>query len=317
MSALAAVFSHDYLREAFLAGTFVALAAGLVGYLLVLRAQVFTADALSHVSFTGALAALALGLDLRAGLFATTVLVAVGMAAAGRRGKPDDVAIGGAFAWVLGLGVLLLTVYTTRRSAGNGAASVTVLFGSVFGIGHGRAITAAAIGLGVCLLLALVARPLIFASLDETVAAVRGVPVRLLGFGFLALTAVAAAEATQVVGSLLILGLVAAPAGAAARLVGNPYRALPLSGALAVGSVWLGLTVSSLLPVLPPSFAILAVATALLLAALATDHLRHRWSARSHPAAGGHCAQPPPAQLRHAPIRDRPSCVDTSRPAGR
>ncbi|GIL25852.1 metal ABC transporter permease [Actinocatenispora comari] len=281
MSALATMFSHAYLREAFLAGTFVALAAGLVGYLLVLRAQVFTADALSHVSFTGAFAALALGLDLRVGLFATTVLVGLGMAAAGRRAKPDDVVIGGAFAWVLGLGVLLLTLYTTRRSAGNGAASVTVLFGSVFGIGHGRAVAAAAIGLGVCLLLAIVARPLIFASLDETVAAVRGVPVRLLGFGFLALTAVAAAEATQVVGSLLILGLVAAPAGAAARLVGNPYRALPLSGALAVLSVWAGLTIAYLVPVLPPSFAILAVATGLLVAALLTGRLRRRSRRRS------------------------------------
>lgn len=283
MTTLATMFSHAYLREAFLAGTFVGLAAGLVGYVLVLRAQVFTADALSHVSFTGAFAALALGFDLRVGLFATTVLVALGMAAAGRRAKPDDVVIGGAFAWVLGLGVLLLTIYTTSRSASNGAASVTVLFGSVFGLSHGRALTAAAIGLGICLLMAIIARPLIFASLDETVAAVRGVPVRLLGFGFLALTAVAAAEATQVVGSLLILGLVAAPAGAAARLVANPYRALPVSGALAVLSVWVGLTIAYLVPVLPPSFTILAVATTLLLAAVSAQRRRHP---RTHPAAG-------------------------------
>ncbi|GIL25366.1 metal ABC transporter permease [Actinocatenispora comari] len=285
MTTLVTMFSHAYLWEAFLAGTFVALAAGLVGYLLVLRAQVFTADALSHVSFTGAFAALALGLDLRVGLFAMTIMVGLGMAAAGRRAKPDDVVIGGAFAWILGLGVLLLTIYTTRRSAGNGAASVTVLFGSVFGLSRSRALTAAAIALGICLIIAVIARPLIFASLDETVAAVRGVPVRLLGFGFLALTGVAAAEATQVVGSLLILGLVAAPAGAAARLVANPYRALPASGALAVLSVWAGLTIAYLVPVLPPSFAILAVATVLLLAAMATGRLRHR--TRRGPRAAG------------------------------
>src|SRR5207302_6211842 len=70
-----AVLTHPFMQHAFLAGTAVALAAGLVGYFLVLRAQVFTADALSHVAFTGALAALAAGLDPRVGLFALTVLV--------------------------------------------------------------------------------------------------------------------------------------------------------------------------------------------------------------------------------------------------
>ncbi|HEY7175070.1 MAG TPA: metal ABC transporter permease, partial [Micromonosporaceae bacterium] len=107
------LFAHPFMRYAFVAGTAVALAAGLVGYFLVLRAQVFTADALSHVAFTGALAALAAGLDLQLGLFAVTVLVAVAMGALGRRARPDDVVIGGVFAWILGLGVFFLTLYTT------------------------------------------------------------------------------------------------------------------------------------------------------------------------------------------------------------
>jgi zinc/manganese transport system permease protein len=62
------------------------------------------------------------------------------------------------------------------------------------------------------------ARPLLFASLDEAVAAARGVPVRLLGYVFLGLVGATAAESTHVVGALLILGLLAAPAGAASRL---------------------------------------------------------------------------------------------------
>ena len=110
------MLTHPFMQHAFLAGTAVALAAGLVGYFLVLRAQVFTADALSHVAFTGALAALAAGVDARIGLFAVTILVALGMGALGRRGRPDDVVIGGVFAWILGLGVFFLTLYTTTRS---------------------------------------------------------------------------------------------------------------------------------------------------------------------------------------------------------
>ena len=268
------MLAHPFMQHAFLAGTAVALAAGLVGYFLVLRAQVFTADALSHVAFTGALAALAAGLDARLGLFAITILVALGMGTLGRQARPDDVVIGGVFAWVLGLGVFFLRLYTSTRSGtGNGSAGVSVLFGSILGLSASRALATALIALLVCAVLVVIARPLLFASVDENVAAARGVPVRLLGFGFLALVGTTAAEATQVVGALLILGLLAAPAGAASRLTTRPLPALGLSAAIAVASVWLGLTASYLVAV-PPSFAILAVATLCYLGTVAVQRLR-------------------------------------------
>jgi zinc/manganese transport system permease protein len=255
------MLGQPFMQHAFLAGTAVGLAAGLVGYYLVLRAQLFTADALSHVAFTGALAALAAGFDVRVGLFAVTVAVALGMGALGRRARPDDVVIGGVFAWILGLGVFFLTLYTTTRSGADGSASIAVLFGSVFGLSAARAALAAAVAGVICLVLLAMARPLLFASLDAAVAGARGVPVRVLGYLFLAMVGLTAAEATQVVGALLLLGLLAAPAGAASRLTDRPLLALGLSAAIAVGSVWIGLTVSYALPRLPPSFTIITVAT--------------------------------------------------------
>jgi zinc/manganese transport system permease protein len=269
-----------FLRHALLAGTFVALACGLVGWFLVLRAQVFTGDALSHVAFTGALAALAFGVDARIGLFVATVAVALLVGALGRRGRADDVVIGSIFAWVLGLGVFFLTLYTTTRSTGDGSAGVAVLFGSIFGLSLGQAVTAAAVAAGVCLVVLLIARPLLFASLDEAVATARGVPVRLLGYAFLALAGVSTAEATQAVGALLVLGLLAAPAGAAHRLTTRPYRGLALSAGLAVLAVWAGLALSALAPRLPPSFAILTVAAAVYAVVLmVTGTLRRRGDA--------------------------------------
>ena len=88
------MFAHEFMRNAFLAGTFVALVCGLIGYFVVLRSQVFAGDALSHVAFTGALAAAAAGIDVRVGLFAATLLVAGGMGALGERARADDVVIG-------------------------------------------------------------------------------------------------------------------------------------------------------------------------------------------------------------------------------
>lgn len=262
------LLGSPFMRNAFLAGTLIALACGLVGYFLVLRAQVFTSDALGHVAFTAALGALAFGLDPRLGLFAGTILVALAMAALGRRASADDVVIGSTFAWVLGLGVLFLTLYTTQHSTANGVASVNYLFGSIFGLSAMEAASAALVGAAICVAILAIARPLLFASLDEAVAAAAGVPVRLLGVVFLVLVAATTAEATQAVGALLVLGLVAAPAGAAQQLTARPYVALGLSAVFSVGAMWIGLTVAYLAPQLPPSFAIISVATGTYAAAM-------------------------------------------------
>jgi zinc/manganese transport system permease protein len=261
------MFAHEFMRNAFLAGTFVALACGLVGYFLVLRAEVFAGDALSHVAFTGALAAAAAGVDLRVGLFAATVLVALAMGAAGSRARADDAVIGSFFAWVLGLGVLFLSIFTTSSSTGNGTAGVRVLFGSIFGLSISEARLAAFLGaLAVAAVLA-IARPLLFASLDGEVARAQGVRVGVLGLVFLGVTGAVAAEATQAVGALLLLGLVSAPAGAAHRLSANPYAGLALSAAFALLATWGGLTFSYLVPSVPPSSMIVSLAFAIYVAA--------------------------------------------------
>jgi len=255
------VISQPFMQHAFVAGTGIALAAGLLGYFLVLRAQVFTTDALGHVAYTGALGALAFGASARFGLYAATVVVALVLALLGRA-RVDDVVIGSTFAWVLGLGSLFLTLYTTNRSDADGSASITFLFGSIFGLSARDATVSALVCLVVLVVMVLMARPLLFASLDPAVAAARGLPVRGLGLLFLLLVGVTTAEATRAVGGLLILGLVAAPAGMAHRLTTRPYLAMALSAGAATSAMWAGLVISYEAPQVPPSFAILAVATA-------------------------------------------------------
>lgn len=258
---LADLLDMAFMRHALLAGIPVAALSGFVGWFMVLRSQVFTGDALSHVAFTGALGSLALGVSPQLGLLVCTVVVGVGLGLLGGRGRADDVVIGTVFAWVLGLGVLALSLYTAS-SAGTtaGSAGVSVLFGSIFGLSATAAWTAAGVSVGLLLLLGLLARPLLFASLDEAVAAARGVPVRALGLLFLAVVGATAAQATQAVGALLLLGLLAAPAGAARRLTDRPYLGMALASGISVASMVLGLLASYLLPQVPPSFGILTVA---------------------------------------------------------
>ena len=256
------MFAHDFVRNAYLAGTFIALACGVVGWFVVLRTQLFAGDALTHVAFVGAVAAAVVGLDELVGLFALTLLVAVGMATLGRRGQADDTVIGIVFAWILGIGVLLLAILATSSSGGTGIAAANTLFGSIYSLSPGASRLAAAVALAVAIAVLFGLRPLLFSTLDSELASARGIPVRKLGVGFLVLLAVITAQSTQAVGALLLLGLLAAPAGAAQRLTASPYRGLALSALLALLAMWGGLALSYQIASLPPSSAIIGLAGA-------------------------------------------------------
>jgi len=296
------MLAQPFVRNALLAGTAIAAASGLVGYFVVLRRQVFGADVLSHVAFTGALIALAAGIDARIGLFAATIAVALLIGRLGGRAVADDVVIGTVFTGVLGVGVLFLAMYTRSGSSANGAANVNVLFGSIFGLDAAQARLAAGIGLAVCAGVVVIARPLLFASVDADVASARGVPVQALAVAFAVLVGVCAAEATQAVGALLLVGLIAGPAGAAARLTERPWTGLACSALIAVASMWAGIVASSLDGSLPPSFAIMTAVSACYALAIAVSAGRGRarpGSRRSAPrAADPPAGRPTPAAGR-------------------
>ena len=259
------MFAHEFIRNAYLAGTFTALAAGIVGWFVVLRAQVFAGDALSHIAFTGTVAAAAVGIDARIGLFAGTLGLAAVMAAVGPRVAVDDATIGTVFAWILGLGVLFVTL----AAGGTGIATANTLFGSIFGLDAAHARVAAGVALVAAVATAALARPLLFASVDPAVARVSGVPVRAVGVAFMLILGAVAGEATQAVGALLLLGLIAAPAGAARRLTADPWTGLALSTAIAVACMWIGLALSYAINGLPPSSAVILTAAVVYLLATA------------------------------------------------
>jgi zinc/manganese transport system permease protein len=282
-----------FLGNALLAGSWIAVASGLIGYFVVLRVQVFAGDALSHVAFTGALAAAAAGLDLRVGLFAATgavalVLGVIGspptrptlLASSASRAPADDVTIGMVFVWVLGLGALFLDLFNAGASGSNGTIAARTLFGSIFSLTAGEAQLAALIGVAIVAALLAISRPLLFASIDAPLAVAVGVPVRALGLAFLALLGLDAAEATQAVGALLLLGLLTAPAAAALRLTANPYRGMALAALIALAAMWIGLALADWIGVLPPGSAVTLVAIALYAAVAGSSWVRMRMRAR-------------------------------------
>ncbi len=257
------MFAQPFIQDALIAGSAVAVVSAAVGYFVILRAQVFAGDALGHVAFTGVLAAALAGVDLRIGLFAATAVIALLFAGLGGRTLADDVTIGVVFSWVLGLGALFLDLFNAGAGGGNGVIASRTLFGSIFSLTRGETGVAALVALAILLIIIAIARPLLFVTLDPQAAGARGVPVRTIGAVFLVLVGVDAGEATQAVGALLLLGLLAAPAGAALRLTANPLLGVALAIGFGLASIWLGITAAYLDASLPPSTAIIGVAAGL------------------------------------------------------
>jgi zinc/manganese transport system permease protein len=238
---------YHFMQNAYLAGTLVALTAGIMGYFMVLRSQSFAGHSLANVGFAGATGALLFGIPPIVGLFLAGVLAAVGIQAlnlAEGRSRQSDIAVGAVFTASLALGFLFIFLATSEYAAN----VYNVLFGNVLGISDADVRIIAWSTLVLAGVFLLISRPLFFASIDPDVAAARGVPVRALALGYLVLLALVVAVAVQVVGVLLIFALLVTPAAIAQDITTRPAVAAAVAVALALIFTWVGLAVGYFTP---------------------------------------------------------------------
>jgi zinc/manganese transport system permease protein len=233
------VFEYDFMRTAFAASGVAAVLAGTVGFFLVLRGQTFAGHALSHAGFTGATGALLFGLSPLAGLVGFTFAAGIGMGLFGEKLAHRDVAIGMMLSLSLGLGLLFLHFYTSAAMQ-----ATALLFGNVLGVDSSALVNLVVLAVLSLTALALIGRPLVFASLQADLAEARGVPLRFVSAAFLAIVAVAVAECAQIVGVLLVFTLMVGPAAAAMNLTRGLALAVALSAGLALAEAWGGLTLA-------------------------------------------------------------------------
>jgi zinc/manganese transport system permease protein len=233
------LFAYDFMQNAFIAGTLAAILAGAVGYFVALRNLAFAGHALTHVGFAGAAGAGLLGLTPMGGQLIVTILAAMGMGVLGDRITRDNLSIGIILAFSLGLGSLFLYFY------GSYAGQVTaILFGDLLGVSN-HAIKNMAILTPLSLIaLGIIARPLLFSSLDPELAEAKGVNISGLGILFLSMMAIAVTLASQVVGVLLVFTLLIGPAAIAMRWTRTFSGGISLSIILAVLIVWVSIILS-------------------------------------------------------------------------
>ena len=237
------LFEFHFMANAFRAGTIAAIVAGAIGWFVVLRRQSFVGHTLSVVAFPGAAGATLVGVSAAWGYFGFSIVAALLIAAIprtqGHSFSEETAVVGTVQAFALALGFLFVTLYHGVLDEVD-----SLLFGSFLGITDSQVTTLLVIGAAGLGVLAVIARPLLFASIDPDVAAARGVPLRLLSVVFLLVLGLAVAEASQIVGVLLVFALLVIPPAIAQTITMRPLLSISIGVSIGVGITWLGLALA-------------------------------------------------------------------------
>jgi zinc/manganese transport system permease protein len=236
-------FQSQPVLTALIVGALVSIVSGLVGVFTVLRRQSFAGHALADLGAVGGSAAFLLGISqlwgfVGAGILAAGLMELVGI----KRVQGRDVATGIIFGLGLGFTALFLYWDTTIKNASN--AAISVLFGSLFVIDSSVIPLVLALSVVAVAIIVIVYRWLLIDSLNQDLAAVRHIPVRLVGILFLVALALAVELSALTIGAVLSTALLIGPAAAALRLTKRVGVAAVIAMAIAVGSTWLGILIS-------------------------------------------------------------------------
>jgi len=254
------ILTSPFMRSAVIGGTIVALAAGLIGYFIIVRTTAFAAHALAHIGLPGATGAVLLGLPpvFGLGVFCVGGAVVIGML--GKRASERDVVTGTILAFATGLGL-----FFNSRATKSSSTMTNVLFGNLLAISPDELTIFIVLLIALGLSIGLTYRQLLYSSINAPVAEAKGLPVRALSVLFMVLLALAVTMAVQAVGTLLLFALLITPAATAINLTPRPVAAMAISTGLSVVCVWIGLAASAMFN-LPPSFLIVTFASAIWLA---------------------------------------------------
>ena len=227
-------------RDTLLAGAILGVVGGLIGTFVMMRDLAFAVHGIAELSFAGAAFALLIGADVIFGSLVGSVFAALLLGVMGVRAREKNSVIGVIMPFGLGLGILFLSLYEGRSSNKFG-----LLTGQIVSVDSTQLSVLAGTALVVVVGLAIIWRPLTFASADPDIATARGVPVRMLSLAFMFLLGIAVALSIQVVGALLVLALLITPAAAALQVTAAPRMVVLLSVAFAmtatVGGIMLAL----------------------------------------------------------------------------
>jgi ABC-type Mn2+/Zn2+ transport system permease subunit len=231
--------TNSFLLRALIAGVLVSVSCGVVGTFIVLRGLAFIGDALAHGVLPGIAVAILLGIPGIVGAAVSAVVMIGGISLITNKSTlSSDTAIGLLFVGMLALGVVIVSRSTTFTGD-----LVRILFGEILGIDTQSVILQAVATLAIATAV-ICARPFLLLCFSPEQAQVSGFSSRFYHNLMLALIAVAVIISFQTVGTMLVFGMLLAPAGAAALLARRMHAMMIYASIIGIVSVYSGLLVS-------------------------------------------------------------------------
>jgi len=231
---------NEFLRYALAAGILVAITCAIAGTFVVLRGLAFVGDALAHGVLPGIATALLLGVSGIVGAAVGAVAMMGGVSLVTRRFRlSGDTAIGLLFVGMLALGVII----TSRSDAFVGDLT-RILFGELLGVSRSDLL----LQLCALALIALIAfvgrRPFLLLSVDEGLARTSGFSIRIFHNVMLTMVAITVVASFQTVGTLLVLGMLIAPAATGALFARRISSMMTIAAIVGTLSTYIGLLLS-------------------------------------------------------------------------
>ncbi|MBU3851844.1 MAG: metal ABC transporter permease [Candidatus Paralactobacillus gallistercoris] len=233
------LFAFEYMRNAYLAGTFIAITCGIIGVFVIARNMAFLAHTLAEIGFAGAAFGLFVGLTSLQGMLLFTILSALFVGQLGdianstSQRESSISAVSGIF---IGMGILFLSLANK-----NASSATNILFGSVIGISIHDVVQLICLSIIVLITITCIYRKLIFDSYDRIGARAQGLSKHWLSLLFLLLLAISVSISAQIVGSLLVFILLTLPSSTAKYLGRTVPQMLIIAVLCALIGVWLGL----------------------------------------------------------------------------
>lgn len=231
---------NPFLQRSLLAGVLVAVSCSIAGTFMVLRGLAFLGDALAHGVLPGVAGALLLGAPgvLGAAVGAGLMIGGVNLVTSRSR-LSSDTAIGLLFVGMLGVGVMMVS-----RSTSFTGDIVGILFGEILGVSRGDLLQQAIALVVIGAIARVFARPFLLLSFDPEQADVAGWPARRFELLMLVMVTICVVMSFQTVGTLLVFGMLLAPAGTGALLARRVPAMMLWGGVLGSLSVYAGLLIS-------------------------------------------------------------------------
>lgn len=231
---------NPFLQRSLLAGVLVAISCSIAGTFVVLRGLAFLGDALAHGVLPGVAGALLIGVPgiLGAAVGAAVMITGVNLVTSRSR-LSSDTAIGLLFVGMLGLGVMMVS-----RSDSFSGDIVGILFGEILGVSRSDLVQQAIAALVIAVIARVFARPLLLLSFDPEQADIAGWPARRFELLMLVMVTICVVMSFQTVGTLLVFGMLLAPAGCGALLARRVPAMMALGAAIGSLSVYIGLLIS-------------------------------------------------------------------------